>query len=261
MKTIILPLLAFTAGAFLIPSTSDAAPGGAFGSKLRSRLTIDVELVATVEGTVGSSGSASIKVKQKDAVQTAKLELSVNGLPAGAYSLDATLDDSTAVHLGDFEVAVAPAPVAGTEDESGSVLAVTLPAELDARTIATMTVSNSAAVVVLEGDASAAVDRESFFANVAVTGGEGSRVHGHALLISTTEAGVETKRKVLFIGFGAAGDATLTINVNGVAAGTVQSTKQGRVKFMALDEAIQLSSIELITLTDETNTIVMQAQF
>jgi len=178
MKTIILPLLAFTAGAFLIPSTSDAAPGGAFGSKLRSRLTIDVELVATVEGTVGSSGSASIKVKQKDAVQTAKLELSVNGLPAGAYSLDATLDDSTAVHLGDFEVAVAPAPVAGTEDESGSVLAVTLPAELDARTIATMTVSNSAAVVVLEGDASAAVDRESFFANVAVTGGEGSRVHG-----------------------------------------------------------------------------------
>jgi len=33
------------------------------------------------------------------------------------------------------------------------------------------------------------------------------------------------------------------------------------VKFMALDEAIQLSSIELITLTDETNTIVMQAQF
>lgn len=263
MKHITFPLLALAAGALLIPSTSAAAPGGAFGSKLRSRLTIQVDLFPTPEGTAGSAGEMEIKVKQKDAIQDAKLGLSVEGIPAGAYSLDATLDNGTPVHLGEFETEGAATPAAGDDDgeeDGDNELEMKLPSTIDARAIASVTVSNAAGTVVLEGDAEAFTDRESYFANVAVTG-EGSRVHGHALLISKTEETDEVMRKVLFIGFGAPGSATLTINVNGVAVGTTQSTKQGKVKFQELDEDIVLSTISLITLTDESNTAVMQAQF
>jgi len=261
MKHFLLPALAFAIGAAFLPTSADARGGSTI--KVRSRLLVAVDLFPTAAGTVESTGEVQIKVKQKDAVQKAKLELSVDGLPAGTYTLSATPTGGTSQEIVTF--AFDGTVIAGAEtDEDESTLELTFPSELDARAIESVAVSNADGVVVLEGAPDVTVVRERYFANVKVTGsGTGKKVHGHALLIAKTDDAEELDRKVLFIGFGAAPDAVLTINVNGEAVGSVTSSKQGRVKFQELDAAaeIPLSSIESITLTDAEGTVVMQALF
>ena len=239
-------------------------------AKIRSEFTVTIDLLPPAAAPSTATGEVEIKVRQKDELEQTKFEISTSGLAAGSYSIDATDALGAVVHLGDFTpTADDPATLA---DESEVELL--LPEGTDPLDIESVTVSDATQAVVLEGEASTA--RLRYHANVPVTaapvtttttepvtrkhGGPG-RVHGHAMVNSTINQDVEKQRHFLFIGFGAPADTLLNVNVDGVVVTTVTSTKQGKVMFKSLPETVVLANLGLLTITDSTGAIVMQAQF
>jgi len=243
-----------------------AAPGSRV--KEKGQLTVSFALQATIMAPAGAGGDAAIEVdksKFKDDA-AASLTLHANGLASGAYSVDATLKDATTVHIGDFSVNTT---VSG---DTGSVV-MPIPAALDSLDVFSLSISDGTSNTLLEGDASVSVDNWKYIANVRVTGpvplmtaspnagSKGKPVHGHAVSQSFTNNNMEHHRHFLWVGFGAPGDAELTINVDGVAVGTVVSAKQGKVMFKDLPATVLLPEIQRIEITDGAGVVVMQALF
>lgn len=254
---------------FLIGSLLTLPASADHGSniKCKARVELSVTLVATAAAPVGAAGTADIRIRSKNDVQNARLKLAVSGLLAGGYTVNATLADATTVNLGAFDVA-APSPLTNNNGDDDDGLSFIIPDTVDALKIASIDVKDASAVVVLQGDTTADIAFLRYFANVRVTGpvvttsrhDGAKKVHGHALAHSITTHNVERERHFLWVAFGAPADTVLTINVDGVAVGTVTSTKQGKVKFKSLPD-IDFASMKLITLTDPLNAVVMQAQF
>jgi hypothetical protein len=234
-----------------------ALPVSADTVKSKTRVTLSVTLEPTVDAPVGATGTAEIRIRGKNAVQTATMQLAVSGLVAGAYTVDATLADASVVNLGSFDV---PVPVGG--------ISIVIPATVNALNIASIDIKDASSVVLLHGDATTDIAFLRFFANVRVTGPDATtsvrgpkKVHGHCLAHSLVIRNVERESHFLWVAFGAPASTELTINVDGVPVGTVTSTKQGKVKFNALPDTNDFAAIDLITLTDSLGAVVMQAEF
>ena len=248
----------------LVGNVALAAPKSRL--KERGSLTVSATLQPTASAPVGSSGSATIEVSKPKFgdPETAELTLTTAGLAPGSYSIDAKLQDLSTVHLGDLVIDAAL---------SGGEVVLSVPTEVDASKIGSLTISDSSAVVQLEGAAAATINSWKLIANVQVTGAEPlttseskggpkpKRVHGHALAKSFIDDDVETKRQFLWVAKGAAGGSELTINVNGLAVATVTSTADGKVMFAELPETVVLREIDTVTITDAVGAVVMQAQF
>jgi hypothetical protein len=228
---------------------------------LNVRITSSVDLAPTPDAPVGATADAVIKVREVNAFQIARVRLTLAGLTAGPYSLKATLADASVAEIGKFRVTAAGKPAEPGRDDGTIVRRI--PATVDARKIVKLAIADASAVVVLEGDTTVDVTRVNFIANVRITGTGlgGLGVSGHAVAHSKSVDGVESQRYFLWVAFGAAPNTVLTINVDGTEVGSVTSTGFGKVVFFGLDPSVDLTTMKLITLTDSTNTIVMQAQF
>jgi hypothetical protein len=257
-------LLAMTALG-LVSSPLAAAPKSHV--KERGHLTLSATLAPPATAPAGPAGTAEIEVvKEKyKSAESSTLSISVTGLATGSYSVDATLKDASIVHLGDLAVDASVPP--GPTPEPPVV--ITLPAGFDVSTVAKLTVSDATPTVVLEGTLVPGNVTWKYIANVQVTGAEvlvtkgpkPKKVRGHAVVHSFITDNVETKRGFLWVAFGAPGDTELTINVDGVAVGTVLSTKQGKVMFESMPETVVIRDMKLVTLTDAAGAVVMQAEF
>jgi hypothetical protein len=53
----------------------------------------------------------------------------------------------------------------------------------------------------------------------------------------------------------------LTLNVDGVAVGTIMSSKQGKVMIQEIPETVVLRDMKSVTLTDALGVVVMKADF
>ena len=249
----------------LVTSPLSAAPKSHV--KERGHLTLTATLAPPATAPAGPAGTAEIEViKEKyKSAESATLSISVTGLASGNYSVDAALKDATIVHLGDLAVDATVPP--GPTPEPPVVIA--LPAGFDVSTVAKLTVSDATPAVVLEGTLVPSTVTWKFIANVQVTGPEvlvtggkkPKKVRGHVVVHSFITDNVETKRGINWVAFGAPGETELTINVDGVAVGTVLSTKQGKVMFQTMPEPVVIRDMKLVTLTDAQGAIVMQAEF
>ena len=201
------------------------------------------------------------KPKLKE-IATATLTLSVSGLVDGECSVDVTLKNGAEAHVGDFTIdTTAPAPIV-----------MPIPPEVDSLNIRSLSISDGALTILLEGEAALSVDDWNYIGNVRVTGfdtpaagsirGEkGKPVHGHAVSHSVTDNNWERRRYFLWVAFGAPRDTELTVNVDGVVAGTISSTSQGKVTFEGLPDTLLLPTIQKIEITDPAGSVVMQALF
>ncbi len=187
------------------------------------------------------TASAAIVVSKPKFNQdaTATLTLTTSGFPQGDYSLDGLLaDGTTSVHLGDFTVG-AVAPVNPAPDQP---ITFTLDGSVDAAQLASLSISDSTPKVILQGDVTETSVDWQYLANVQVTGPNGQRgkphstnpVFGHVISQSFVKDSVEKTRHFLWVAFGAPASTELTINVDGVAVGTVTSTERGKVMFHEL---------------------------
>jgi hypothetical protein len=73
--------------------------------------------------------------------------------------------------------------------------------------------------------------------------------------------GVETKRHFLLVAQGGTADTTYTINLDGVAVGSVVATKNGKLMLKSLDGDFRLAGVRVVTITDGTSNVIAQADF
>ncbi len=225
--------------------------------KLKLNATLTAGLSATSAAPVGANGWARISVTEKKEIQAASLNITANGLANGVYQIDGILEDGTAVDLGALQ----------TPMQANGVV-VPVPETLDALEVVSLAISDSDGTVLLEGALSVSTDFLVFIGNVRVTapdfdgdrGPGANKVHGRALAHTVIIKNQEKQRQFLFVGFGAEPNALLTINVDDVEMGTVTATEQGKVKFKFLGD-IYLPALGMVTLTDATGAVVMQADF
>jgi hypothetical protein len=246
----------------LLPTVYNLAilpASAALGNVVRNvRITSSVDLAPTADAPAGAAGEAVIKIHQVNDFQSARIRLTLAGLTAGVYQLKATLVDTSVVGIGTFRATPAGKPAEPGKDD-GTIVRL-IPPAVDATKIVKLAIADANAIVVLEGDATVDVTRVNFFANVTVTGPL-QQPSGHVVVHSRSVDGVESRRYFLWVAFGAAPNTVLTINVDGTAVGSVTSTAFGKVVFFGLDPSVDLTTMKLITLTDTTGAVVMQAHF
>jgi hypothetical protein len=78
---------------------------------------------------------------------------------------------------------------------------------------------------------------------------------------TASPTGVENKRKFLLVAQGATADTAYTINLDGVAVGSVTATKSGKLMVKSLDGDFRLAGTHLVTITDGTSNVIAQADF
>jgi hypothetical protein len=72
---------------------------------------------------------------------------------------------------------------------------------------------------------------------------------------------VENKRHFLLVAQGAAADTTYTVNLDGVAVGSVTASKNGKLMVKSLDGDFRIAGTHLLTITDGTSNVIAQADF
>jgi len=240
-----------------------------------AKVTLSFDLLPTVGGSGTAAGTGSIEVVRSRGVSvTEGLDLTVTGLVDGTYSVAATLKSDPAappVVLGD--VLVDSTVVVDPADPP--VPPLPLPDGLDPFDIATLTVSDATAVVVLAAPATENIADWQFFANRPLNAPPADplvpitplarkkleKIHGHVLIHARIVADVDVRRKFLLIGHGVPANTLLTINLDGVAVGARTSSKNGKVMVTKLDGDFRIAGVKELTLTDPDGTVVMSADF
>jgi hypothetical protein len=73
--------------------------------------------------------------------------------------------------------------------------------------------------------------------------------------------GIDQRRKFLLIAKGAAANATLTINFDGVAVGSVVATRAGKLMLRSLEGDSRLAGVQILTITDAAGAVIGLAAF
>jgi hypothetical protein len=239
------------------PPTAQAYPR----TKEKAEITLTAQL-APADPASGASGTASLEVARLNGTETlSELDVALTGLADGIYTVTATkTSDGLTEDLGTISVVGAT-----TAPE------LLVPDELDPTDIATLTVLDDAGLVVLSGAAELGIAKWTFAANVKVTapvespafaGDKKSKIkkmHGHVLVHSLIVNDVEMRRKFLLVAHNGPVDTLLTINIDGVAAGTLLTTKKGKMMAKSLPGEVRLAGMEAITLTDINGVVVAEA--
>lgn len=262
MKTNLL-LASFLTLSSFVALPASGAPGDTV--ILNVKTTISVALAPTPDAPPSAASSAVIKVHrvatQANTAQSALLKLTASGFAPGKYKIVATLANASTPVIGNFRATATGKPAEIGKDDGKIVTRI--PPSVDATKIVSVAILNASNVTIFEGDATTQTTSSNFIANIRVTGPNsfpGLGVHGHVTAHSKSVDGVEVQRQFLWVGFGAPPNTQLTINVDGTDVGTVTSTGQGKVIFNDLDDSVDLTTIQLITLVN-SNTVIMQAQF
>lgn len=238
-------------------------------TKEKAALALSFDLLPPAGSLSTATGAAAIDVTKTHGVTAAgDLELTLSGLATGTYTVAAVQSSDGAT------VAIGSVAFDSAAPDSGPAL-LPLPAGLDPLDIATLTVSDSTAVVVLEGAPVESIARWFFAANVKITAptaaapappeghgrGRPRNIRGHVVVHALIVDDVELRRKFLLVAHGAPADTELTINLDGEPVGAVVTTPRGKVMVKRLDGDFRLAGIGELTLTDADGNVVMQADF
>ena len=262
MKQLPTSILLAVAG-FLIGTAPKAAAFPATKDQATLTLTFNLLPAATASGT--ASGTVSVDVTRSGGVATSSpLEVTLTGLTNGTYTVDAKLKSDAGVApvaIGSVTVPVDP-----------TAAPLSLPTGLDPLNIAEITVSDATPAVVLSGPATESIASWNYNGNAPLTapaqaappaghGPKPKKLHGHIVIHSRITNNVEDKRKFLLVAQGGAADTTYTINLDGVAVGSVTATKSGKMMLKSLDGDFRLAGTHLVTITDSANVVLATADF
>ena len=237
-------------------------------TKESAQLTLTFSLLPTAAGSGTSSGTVVIDVTRTNGVSTSSpLEITLTGLADGTYSVAANLKSDG----GAAPVAIGSVVVDATADPAEPL---SLPAGLDPLNIAAITVSDATPAIILSGSATETITSWTYKGNRPLTapttttqtapgdhGPKPKALHGHVVIQNRIEDGVENKRKFLLVAQGGTADTTYTINLDGVAVGSLTTTKSGKLMAKSLDGDFRLAGTHLVIITDGTSNVIAQADF
>jgi hypothetical protein len=209
-------------------------------------------LTATPDAPKGAKGKAAIKSDTRSETNANTLNVQVQGLDAGDYTVSGTTSGGS-VDLGTITVADRGNGKGKGKNSTDIDLGST-----DARDITGLTISNGDGVALLTGDLGGK-SKAVYNATVPLTPGEGApEATGFAKLRSTAAKG-KVKNTFLLNGSGLPASTDYTVNVDGTDVGTVTSTKTGRVLVKKLPS--DLTSIGTVSLVDSNGVTAVSASF
>jgi hypothetical protein len=291
--------LAVAGGFFLLTAAraDDDVPGGDIAGS--EELRLHVILNPTTNAPPGATGRIELEAENEDGVVTATLKVETQGLDVATYTVSITTkSDGSSIVLGTFDVGASGTdgdaehddgehdggemsdhhdgemkgshhgdgdgePDVADEMDFGTETGIPLPEGFNPMDIATITIADADGNVVLAGNLTdaAAMKHGNFKAQVAVVGGAAAPdAHGTANIHVRTHRGVKHNRFKL-IASGATANSALTLKINGVAVGTVNSNNRGKVKIRALPAGVELDAILSLELDNEAGEAEMSASF
>jgi len=220
------------------------------GPALSEKFDAKINLLPTPDAPEDAKGKAQLKAEADDSGQTGTLSLQTIGLEPGDYNLRLIkASDAGTVDLGQFTIED-PDGNTNNNRKLKSMSETDLPADLDVGDVAQVVVS-SGGTDLLIGDLADATSKSKakFNATVPLTPGEAAPdATGFAKLRTTISKGV-VKNKLTLIGSGMPTNSVLSVEVDGIDAGTVTSNKKGKVVVKSLPEGFTniISTVRLLT--------------
>jgi len=206
----------------------------------------EVRLVSgTATPTLG--GDASLEAVDISGTASGTLELSPEGLASGTYNVTATLKTGTdVVVLGSFSVTASGTAVATGTDSSvfmdddgddvvfGGTDGIPFPQNFNPFNLATVTISGTDDVAIMTADFTnpADIERAKLHVNIfGIPGVAAPTAFGHLVMNAHLH---KRKLEALFnlVAHNLPSKTTLSLNLNGVAVGTVTTDRRGNLHLM-----------------------------
>ena len=275
LKLITVTLLALACSASLNLNIARADDGKQGGHDVNGteQLNVDIQMTPTASAPAGSSIELSLKAEDEDGTTDAELKLHARGLPAGNYSVSATLkSNGSTVALGTLKAtsnSEAEVEFATTPEDSDQL---PFPANFDPMDIATVTVANAGGVVLFTADLTNVKTANGMSLNATVNGQPGVTIptaSGTATLTANSSKS-GPKGQVQLIGSGFPMRTQLTTLVNGVVVSKKANTGNSgafnfnfgpKGKASTVASGITLFQITSITLKDNAGNVLMTFSF
>ncbi|HEU5397405.1 MAG TPA: hypothetical protein VFV81_09570 [Verrucomicrobiae bacterium] len=217
-------------------------------------------ILTTTTNAPDATGSAMIIAHEKNGVSSGKLVLDIDGLTNGPYTVGVTLESSgTNVLLGTFSTFGSDKDSDANADGSDSNLVfgtgsgIALPDGVTPMDIGMIWVTDTNDNVVVAGDFTdpASAMNAVFNANIKVTPGSAdTNAMGHAEAHFHVVKGKVKQDKFLLVAHNLTPNTSLSVVIDGSSAGTVQTTKQGKLMMKKLPGNTSVSSVDQIEFLD-----------
>jgi hypothetical protein len=224
-----------------------------------------VVLTVSADAPVDAHGVAEIHARNQHGASRAMLKIKTRGLNAGTYTASVTsVADGSVTVLGTFDVA-------GTgEEEDGDVIfhtesenGLVFPEGFNPLDVAGLQIADANGVVMLTGDFSnvAASTVASFTAKVRITPGEAAPEARGVAATSSKVRRHKVRQSFTLAAKGVPASSMLTLKVNGNDAGTVMTSRKGRLAVHKLPAEVDVHKITSVTLEDENGATILSAHF
>jgi hypothetical protein len=233
-------------------------------------------LTPTVAAPLGSSGKAQLKAKDQAGVTTGQLTIQAKGLLPAIYSVSAILKSdttNTSVALGSFEVTGSTLTIGSTIVPANPRKTFTVvlggtsqpfPDGFDPFDVASVSVADPNAVVVLTGDADSGKATLNVIQTV-VPGPSAPAAQGKLTMEAVRTKNHERTVSHLFVN-GVPPNLPYTVNVNGVAVSQGTSDQNGKIRlgqtpgkhkgFPSFGANFNGFDLQTISLTDSNSAIL-----
>ena len=237
------------------------------------QLNVELMMTPTASAPAGSSIELSLKVEDEDRVTEGELKLDARGLPQGTYSVSVTLKSTgSTVALGTFTVnsqGEGEIEFATNPEDSDEV---PFPANFNPMDIATVSVANSANVVLFTADLTNVKTAGAMTLNATVNGQPGPsdpNASGSATLTaSSSKSGPKGQVQIMGTGFPIRTQLVTVVN-NSVVSKKARTDNSGAFNFnfgpkgkaSTVAPGITLFQITSITLKDSAGNVLMTFSF
>ena len=275
LKSIALTSLAIACCASLNLNVARADDGRRGGDDVEGteQLNVDLMMTPTVSAPAGSSIELSLKVEDEDRTTDGELKLDARGLPQGTYSVSVTLKSTGGtVALGTFNVdskGEGEIEFATNPEDSEEV---PFPAGFDPMDIATVSVANSANVVLFTADLTNVKTAGAMSLNATITGQPGPsdpNASGTATLTAnSSKSGPKGQVQLMGTGFPVRAQLVTLVN-NSAVSKKARTDNSGAFNFnfgpkgkaSTVAPGITLFQITSITLKDSAGNVLMTFSF
>jgi hypothetical protein len=227
-------------------------------------LEIELSMMPTADAPAGSSARVSLEAENENGMTAGELEVKTRNLPAGNYSVTATLkSDGSTVVLGTLTV----------DNEGEGELELghegnALPANFDPADVDSVAITAVNGVVLFTADLSGLTTANTMNISVAQAAVAGSGVPNATgnLTITGFLSHGRVKGSLQFIGHGLPANTQVVITINGIPAKNLHTSKTGDVrvnlgpkgKTGTIVPGITLAGITSVALVDRNGNILLQ---
>jgi hypothetical protein len=275
LKFVTITFLAIACCASLNLNIARADDGKSGGDDVdgTEQLNVDLMMTPTASAPAGSSIELSLKVEDEDGTTDGELKLDARGLPQGTYSVSVTLkSNGSTVALGTFNVSAqgeGEIEFATNPEDSDEV---SFPVGFNPMDIATVSVANSANVVLFNADLTNVKTASAMTLNATVNGQPGPsdpNASGTATLTANSSK-TGPKGQVQLMGSGFPARTPLITLVNNSAVSKKAKTDNNgafhfnfgpKRKASTVAAGVTLFQVTSITLKDTSGNVLMTFSF